>query len=137
VRRARIGAAAIALLLAGVAAGGCTVGSGVGSAKGSVYVLGCTPDGDFSSNTFDLQPSFFAGEPIEDISQGGHINRLFIRMQRSGNRIEVNDTLSFDVVNSYEVARCVRGRTVNGLPNWDTRTVTAADGTPTGQVWCD
>ena len=27
--------------------------------------------------------------------------------------------LYFNIQNSYEVARCVRGRTINGVPDWD------------------
>ena len=91
---------------------------------------------------FDLQPTFFAGEPTEDI--GGVVvpqpaNLLTIRMQRNGNRIEINDTLYFDVLNSYEVARCVRGQTKNGVPQWDH----AHDHglprprSPTNTPWCD
>ncbi len=111
--------------------GGCTVGSGSGSVTGDIYVLGCFPnggnygDGPDAQRFFDLQPTFFAGEPTEEI--GGVVvpqaaNLLTIRVQRNGNRIEINDTLYFDVLNSYEVARCVRGRTKNGgEPDWDPR----------------
>ena len=67
---------------------------------------------------YSLEPSFFAGEPIEDTSSGFPLNRLIIRMQHDGRGVEVNDTLYFDVANSYEVARCLRGRTVNGVPDW-------------------
>ena len=65
---------------------------------------------------FDLQPTFFAGEPIEDIAGVPPTNRLIIRMQRNGNAVEINDTLYFDIRNSAEVARCLRGRTVDGVP---------------------
>ena len=30
--------------------------------------------------------------------------------------VEITDTLDFDIRNSYQVARCIRGRTVNGVP---------------------
>ncbi len=69
---------------------------------------------------------------------GPHMNRLVIRMQRSGNRIEVNDTLYFDIENALQVAECLRGQTDGGAPEWDTRLVTAADGTMIpGLPWCD
>ena len=70
--------------------------------------------------------SFFAGEPIDDISPGPKANRLLIKMQRWGTSIDVNDTLYIDLQNSLEIARCLRGTIVNGVPDWNTR-----DG------WCD
>jgi hypothetical protein len=120
-----LGAAAAAALAAG-----CTVGDGTGSAIGPLFVDGCNfgvidpVTGALAPKTFTLEPSFFAGEPIEDIASPPE-NRLVIRMQRNGNRIEVNDTLYFDVQNTFEVARCLRGRVVNGVPDWDT------------SGWCD
>jgi hypothetical protein len=47
-------------------------------------------------------------------------------VQRWGTSIDVNDTLYIDLQNSFEIARCVRGRTINGVPDWDTR-----------NDWCD
>jgi hypothetical protein len=116
----------VALSACVLAAAGCTVGGGSGSAKGSLWVTGCS-DNLSSPNlgtptapaAYDLQPTFFAGEPIEDLATGAtHKNRLILRMQRTGLAIQYNDTLYFDVENSYEVARCVRGRTINGQPDW-------------------
>jgi len=114
----------------------CTVGSGSGSAKGPLWVLGCRsglPGGNLGTpaapSNFSLDPIFFAGEPIEDVSKTVHENRLVIRMQRNGGPIEYNDTLSFDVSNSYEVARCIRGRTVGGVGDWDM--------SPDLDNWCD
>ena len=40
-----------------------------------------------------------------------HTNEMHIRMQNNGLAIQYADTLFFDVLNSYEVARCVRGAT--------------------------
>ena len=67
------------------------------------------------------------------------MNRLVIRMQHTGNRVEVNDTLYFDVLNSLKVAQCVAGVTTStGAPAWDTRLVTGPDGSPVaGLPWCD
>jgi hypothetical protein len=127
-----------ALLVAALAvAGGCTVGAGTGAALGNLYIFSCTcmefsckDGGDLGTPDapapYDLSPHFFAGEPIDDISRARIVNnRLIMRMQRTGNRIEVNDALYFDVQSAYEVARCVRGRTENGQPDWDT------------SGWCD
>jgi hypothetical protein len=95
----------------GITGLGCAVGAGDGEAKGPMFIEGC---GDYKSEmplaVFDLNPSFFAGEPVEDIRESASKNRLSIRLQRFGGGFEVNDVLQFDIVNSYEVARCVRGR---------------------------
>jgi hypothetical protein len=121
----------------------CTVGDGNGAASGPIYVLGCTPEGhDYgerdAAQEFDLQPHFFAGEPVEDISVANQANRLLIRIQRNGNRIEVNDTLYFDAQNVYEIGRCVRGRIKDGAPDYLTRGVTdLTTGLPTALPWCD
>jgi hypothetical protein len=134
VRRASL----VVAVLVALAGGGCTVGSGVGTATGDLYVFSCTcssfecpKSSDYGSpdalKAFDLSPSFFAGEPIDDISRASIANnRLIMRMARNGNGAEVNDTLYFDIQSAYEIARCVRGRTVGGQPDWD-----AAGG------WCD
>jgi hypothetical protein len=134
--------------LLALAAGGCTVGSGSGSASGDIFFLGCTPDNlPYANSTpdtlefFDLQPRFFAGEPFEDpadVAVAQPKNLLTIRVQRNGNRIEVNDILYFNIQNSFEVARCVRGRTINGAPDWDTRMTTSTfTEQPTMTPWCD
>ena len=132
-RGGRIGAGAMALFALLAGAGACTVGDGAGSAIGPLFEIGdChypeSRDGDDHSigsptmpEQFTLAPTFFAGEPIDDITPGPKANRLLIRMQRWGTSIDVNDTLYIDVQNSFEVARCIRGRTVNGVPDWDAR----------------
>lgn len=129
-------------------AGGCTVGGGSGSASGPIFVRGCYPNGtDYASDLmgtpkfFDLQPTFFAGDPTEDIGDvavSQPANLISIHVQRNGNRIEINDLISFDIQNSYEVARCVRGRTVNGVPDWDQRNTTSIyTERETNTPWCD
>ncbi len=105
--------------------GGCTVGEGTGDATGSIFVLSCKNGDDLGTEEtpvpYRLDPRFFAGEPINDVSLASiKQNRLIIRMQTTGRRREVNDVLRFDVTNSYEVARCVRGRVVNGKPDYQT-----------------
>ncbi len=125
-------------MLAAAGAGGCTVGSGSGAARGPLWVLGCSSElpapGDLGTPAapydFSLDPTFFAGEPIEDVSMTVHENRLVIRMQRNTGPIEFNDTLSFDVQNSLQVARCVRGRIENGVGDWDMTDETSG-------AWCD
>jgi hypothetical protein len=142
VRRSGLAAAALA---AGLCAGGCTVGDGSGSAVGMLMDVGCNDGNTLAMPmAYSLNPSFFAGVPIEDVCpppgqcSGPRMNRLIIRMQRTGTSIQINDVLTFDVLNSLKVAQCVRGRTVGGQPTWDTREITAADGSPIpGVPWCD
>lgn len=132
----------ISAALAAVSAAGCSVGSGSGTADGALWMLGClegansgTPD---SPQEFHLFPTFFAGEPIEDIAEPP-MNRLIIRMQRNGNAVEINDTLYFDIRDSAEVARCIQGATKNGQPLWDTSTglVTPVMPDATHPSWCE
>ena len=118
--------------------GACSLGKGVGAASGTIYEYGCsTSSGDYCSPSgvcgtaaspapYDLRPSYFAGEPIDDLreyspSSAIMSNRLTIRLQRSGKQIELNDVLTFDVSSSYELARCVRGRVdaTSGGNDWD------------------
>jgi hypothetical protein len=133
------------VVLAGAAlVAGCGVGDGTGAAVGTLFVNGCRPaalDGAFPG--YDLKPTFFAGQPIEDICPppgncpGERTNRLIIRMQRTGKRVEVDDTIYIDIENSVEVARCIRGLVENGAPTWDTRNVLNPDGSPTNIPFCD
>jgi hypothetical protein len=131
-------------------AGGCTVGEGVGTADGQLWILACKQsDGKVvdlgtAANPveYHLDPTFFAGDPIEDIGQGAHKNRLRLRMQRHGTGQEDDDTLKLDIENSFEVARCVRGRTDNGLPDWNTQMINTMNGrvAVAGEdaiPWCD
>jgi hypothetical protein len=135
------------------ALGGCAVGSGSGSATGSLFVIGCNDganfgstetDGGIAPRPYDMQPSFFAGVPNEGTQQGqDQMNEIAIRMQSSGLSIMYTDTLYFTVINSFQVARCVRGRTVNGQPDWNvTEPLPASLGTATNDPnpstdWCD
>lgn len=139
-----------ALALFGAAVAGCTVGSGSGSARGSLWVNGCGSNGSNYGTpptqgnpavprAYDLQPTFFAGEPIDDLSMSSlPRNRLTLRMESSGLALQYNDTLYFDILDSYEVARCVRGHTVGGQPDWNVGE--PLYNTPPGgplPLWCD
>jgi hypothetical protein len=133
----RLAGAAAVIFGLGLTSLACAVGSGDGEAKGPMFIEGC---GGYHIPTapaeFDLEPSFFAGEPVEDIRESASQNRLSIRLQRHGGGVEVNDVLQFDISNSYEVARCVRGRqkldTLTGLMVPDYRTDICAWVTPDG-----
>ena len=132
--------------------GGCSVGQGSGSATGSLFVVGCNNGSNFGVDTggymvgpapYSLGPTFFAGTPIEDLVQGSAaMNQLEMRMASSGLLQMYTDGLEFDVLSSYQVARCIRGRTVNGQPDYlvteplPLTLATAANPTPT-TFWCD
>jgi hypothetical protein len=101
-------------LVAGALLLGCTVGDGSGEAKGKLYLKDCktSPRADYGSidvpADFDLRADFFTGEPIEDIKPNGSDNRLVVRMQNAGRRLEDNDALVFDM-DVRPVAQCLRG----------------------------
>jgi hypothetical protein len=130
-------AACAALLAIGIvgASSGCTVGSGSGYANGPVWVAGCTPEHDLGTPTmpqpYKLNPTFFAGDPVEAATQPP-TNFIGIRMQGNGSAIQYNDVLTFYIQNSYEVARCIRGRidSTTGAEDWD------HEGLNLGP-WCD
>jgi hypothetical protein len=130
---------------------GCSVGRGVGAASGFIFELGCLKTGDYCTPEgicgtpdalapFDLEPSYFAGEPIDDLraySGGSQVinNRLIIKLQRTGKQIELNDVLTFDVTSSYEVARCVRGAIDQaGKNDWDPENCYRASENAPGRV---
>ena len=78
---------------------------------GSGYMVAPAP--------YNLAPTFFAGSPVDDPMPGpAPMNKLYIEMASSGLLQRYTDGLEFLVQSSYEVARCLRGRTVNGQPDY-------------------
>lgn len=107
------------ILLAASLLAACSVGDGSGTAGGPIFIEDCNSEQCSGARhlgtrdapkSFQLNPRFFAGEPIEDLRDGARQNRLILRMQHRGGRVEETNTLYFDIVNLYEVARCIRGR---------------------------
>jgi len=78
---------------------GCAIGDGEGEVKGTIHISGCMGEGDdlTSQEAFDLRPSFFAGEPIDDPSGSGETNQLRIRVQSSGANPENADSLVIEL----------------------------------------
>ena len=118
-----IGRFALGLLVLSAA---CKAGEGQGTAIGSLYILNCNGYGNDLGAVdqpaiFDLKPAFFAAEPIEEGDKYFKVNRLIIRLQPTGRSRELNDVLTFDVPDSREVARCVRGGVVGGNPDYDVK----------------
>jgi hypothetical protein len=76
-----------------VALYGACVGQGTGAVMGEVHVKACDNRTDFNRpdathSAYNMNPDFFAGEPIEDIHQDGFpMNRLEIRVQASSGNI--------------------------------------------------
>jgi hypothetical protein len=133
---------------------GCAVGSGSGSAAGSLFVYSCRDTSAFGATDpanplvvapipYNLSPTYFAGLPLDDLMQGpAAMNAMEFRMQSTGLVQMYTDTLEFDVLNSFEVARCVRGRTVNGQPDYlvyqPLPLTLATSGNPNPMtLWCD
>jgi hypothetical protein len=110
------------VLVAALLLAACKAGDGVGKALGPLFIEQCKDNEDFGRRNdlkiFDLQPAFFAAEPIEE-GEFVKIERLVIRLQPTGRSRELNDALTFDIPDSREVARCVRGALVNGQPEYD------------------
>lgn len=121
----------LAALLVLVAAAACRAGQGNGRVEGEMAILDCFEERDPSrdprllgaAKPYNMNPQFFAGEPIGDIRAGVKANRLLIRIQTTGRRRESVDGLLFDVPDSLAAARCVRGRTkIEGgvaVPDYD------------------
>jgi hypothetical protein len=132
--RSIVGAVSLASL-AGIVISGCGVGDGVGAASGTLYVLDCVP-GEISRGTpdapapYNMVPTFFAGEPIEDVRVEGRENRILIRLETAGERVRrskgvaalspVKDILYFDV-DAHATALCVRAA-ATGAASPDPRT---------------
>jgi hypothetical protein len=138
-RRAMFDRFAPVALLA-VLAAGCGVGDGVGATAGNLFVMECTP-GTASRGTlavpapYNMVPTFFAAEPIEDVRYGGRENRILIRLETAGQRARrskgvaalgpVKDILYFDV-DVLATARCVRAA-ATGAASPDPRTCLITD----------
>lgn len=102
---------------------GCAVGDGTGQVAGTISTTQCTfsPDQKLSG-PFDLSADFFAAEPIDAdplLAPGFPANQMVIRVQHSGARLENANALIFWVVDSAKVARCMRGASPGGVPEWD------------------
>jgi hypothetical protein len=60
------------------------VGQGTGEVKGNLQILACDQRTNLEQPSYNMNPDFFVGEPIEDINQNGFPqNRLEIRVQAS------------------------------------------------------
>jgi hypothetical protein len=121
-RAARTVVVAVSLIVGGE---GCSVTNGSGEMHGSLNVPACTfsklnPISLKNEASYSLGVDFFAGEPFDSTTPRFPANQLNIRMESSSSRPEFADALNFWVLDSYEVGRCIRGRTnPDGTPDWN------------------
>jgi hypothetical protein len=139
---------AAALLVLATSQASCSSENGRGIVRGRLVVPACTVDkaGDpvpiyneaeavmaHANNpdcrdpvTGEVMPfcgewNHFLGEPFDSTSAFFPANQLNIRMQSTSGGWEFADVLFFWVYNSWEVARCLRGRmNADGTPDWNT-----------------
>ncbi len=109
-----------------LALAGCDSETGKGHTFGSLFVRSCVGDRPYATisdeqpSEYNLAPRFIAGEPLEDPRRPARMNRLLLRIQSSGKRVESDDVLTFDFVDSQEVARCLwGGRKPDGRADYD------------------
>jgi len=89
---------------------GCHVGDGTGHLDGKLFLTPCTADSDYGSSPttpadYHMNPSFFVASPISDFPGPHPVNRISIRVQSSGIRIEEADVMSMLVANDLPVAQ--------------------------------
>lgn len=144
------------LLVFAASQASCSSENGRGIVRGRLVVPGCTVDkaGDpvplydeaeavmaHDKNpdcrdpvTGEVMPfcgewNHFLGEPFDSTSAFFPANQLNIRMQSASGGWEFADVLFFWVYDSWEVARCVRGRlNADGTPDWNTNACDRSSG---------
>jgi hypothetical protein len=101
------------VVLALLSVGCLDVGNGEGSLRGALYMKDCVDtDGDWGSlavpRSYDMNPHFFVADSIDDYDKvGGGDNKLTIRVQRTGNRVDESDSLLITVANERDIADVV------------------------------
>jgi len=100
-------------------ASGCVLGEGTGQVEGPMFIRQCAmrlsigASGSQTAYSFGtaadpvlyaMDPSFFAAEPINDFPRLEPNNRLVMRIQSDGSRIEQADVLVINVASVRDVA---------------------------------
>jgi hypothetical protein len=90
---------------------GCGLGDGTGTLAGTLFLRGCTQDTDFGSlgapAAYDMHPNYFVADPINALASDEPlhpINKLTMRVQPSGNRLEEADVLFLNIGDDAQVA---------------------------------
>src|SRR4051812_49104309 len=94
-----------------LACAACDLGSGTGRVSGTLYLRGCEEDHDYGAlaapAVYDMRPSYFVGDPINALqsSRPLHpVNKVAVRVQSDGNRVEEADGLQVRVADDALVA---------------------------------
>jgi hypothetical protein len=100
-----------AFIVAGGVAGtvaGCDVGEGVGSLAGTLFVDPCTTESTLGTLAapvaFNLKPTYFVADPVNDLTGLHPKNKVSIRVQSTGDRVEEADALLVGISNVGEAA---------------------------------
>jgi hypothetical protein len=109
--------------------------------QGTLFVRACTEDSDFGNQgapiAYNLNPRDFFADPINDVVRPQHLdpqNRLIVRVQSSGARVEEADALIINVANEAEVASSL-GQALAVGPTTNVRATLALNETcPLAQV---
>jgi hypothetical protein len=98
------------LLVAALWMCGCA-GTGTGTVAGAIYLSECTtgvPLGSLGAPApYDLLPTYFVADPVNDVPRIDPMNRVSIRIQSLGNQIEEADGLFIKVSDVYLVGNQV------------------------------
>jgi hypothetical protein len=96
------------LALPAVVLSGCSLGKGTGALSGSLYVEECTTESDYGAAgapaPYNLNPTFFVADPINDFQSEHPDNKVTIRVQSSGQPIELADALIVGIADVGPVA---------------------------------
>jgi hypothetical protein len=88
---------------------GCNVGKGSGALAGTLYLQSCTTEHgygtQFAPAPFDLKPDFFVADPVDDFQRQFPMNRLSIRIQPNGARVEEADVFYINMASEFPVAQ--------------------------------
>jgi hypothetical protein len=103
----------------------CDSENGTGFLMGTMVIPACTysngkPQPFSADGTLNAEWRYFLAEPYDSITPLFPANQISIRMQNISGGWEFSDTLFFWVKDSYEAARCMRGRVNDdGSPDWN------------------
>jgi hypothetical protein len=88
---------------------GCNVGKGSGSLAGTLYLQSCTDQHGYGTQfqpaPFNLKPDFFVADPVDDFQRQFPMNRLSIRIQPNGARVEEADVFYVNMASEFPVAQ--------------------------------
>jgi hypothetical protein len=90
---------------------GCGLGDGTGTLSGTLFLSGCTNDGNYGQlgapADYNMHPTYFVADPVNALasSQPLHpVNKVSLRVQPSGNRADESDLLFINVADDAQVA---------------------------------